>query len=295
MVELPTWLGDTVMASEAVGHICDYADEVILVGSPVATKALENYPKISKIIVDNKKNRPFSTFQIAKKIGKVDLAISFRSHIFSKLLTRLVGRKAFCYHKDFPGHQVQMYHGFVEEIFGHSLPLRRPKLYFEPIKYERPTLGVNPGATYGSAKRWYPEYFADVIIAMKDRYDVIIFGGPGERDIAEEIERLVPFTVQNLAGRTSVEELIRHIGGLNLFITNDSGPMHIAAAYDTPQIALFGPTDRSKTSPYSDKAKIVSLDLECAPCMKRVCPLKHHRCMKDLTPQMVIEAIEETV
>ncbi len=296
MVELPTWLGDTVMATEALEHICQKAEEVVLVGSPVATQAVQNFPKVSEVFVDTKKYRPLSTLALAKKIGRADLAISFRSHIFSKLLVRLVGKRGFWYDKRlFSGHQVQMYHQFVESVFGQTLPFGQIKLYYPPTTYTKPTIGINPGATYGDAKRWYPEYFAQVIEELGPSYDYIIFGGPGEEAIAKAIEEKVSFGVNNLSGKTTIPQLISHIAGLHAFLTNDSGPMHVAAAYDVPTIALFGPTDATKTSPFSQKAQIVRIDIECAPCMKRTCPLKHHNCMKELTPQLVVQKLKEII
>ena len=296
VIELPTWLGDTVMATEALTHICKAADEVVLVGSAVATQAVQNFPKVSEVFVDTKKYRPLSTLALAKKIGRADLALSFRSHIFSKLLVRLVGKRGFWYDKRrFGGHQVQMYHQFVESVFGQTLPFGQVKLYYPPTTYAKPTIGINPGATYGDAKRWYPEYFAQVIEELGPKYEYIIFGGPGEEAIAKAIEERVSFPIKNLAGKTTIPQLISHIAGLHAFLTNDSGPMHVAAAYDVPTIALFGPTNATKTSPFSQKARIVRIDIECAPCMKRTCPLKHHKCMKELTPQLVVQKLKEII
>ncbi len=290
LVELPTWLGDTVMASEAFGHIANNATEIVLVGSKAAVDTLKNHPKVKKTVIIDRKNRYKKLFSIPKS----DMAISFRSHLFSKILTRLSSPSFFTYKKPKKQiHQVKKYHDFIEKVFEKTFPLGKPTLHYGKKSYERPTVGINPGATYGSAKRWYPAYFAQVINSLGPGYDYVIFGGPSERDIAKEIEDLAKFPVKNLAGKTTIEELISSIAGLNLFITNDSGPMHIAAAYDVPTVALFGPTNHKETSPYSKNAKILRLNLECAPCMKRVCPLKHHRCMVDLKPEYVIEAIKE--
>lgn len=175
------------------------------------------------------------------------------------------------------------------------------KLYFEPKIFARKTLGLNPGASYGSAKRWYPLYFAKVAQEFANDFDIVIFGGSNESEICDEIARQlskngVKFT--NLCGKTTIKELCEMIAGISksggIFITNDSGPMHIAAAFKTPTIALFGPTRWRETSPYANEnARILHLNLPCMPCMKRVCPLGTHACMKNLLPQMAIDAIKE--
>lgn len=175
------------------------------------------------------------------------------------------------------------------------------KLYFEPKIFARKTLGLNPGASYGSAKRWYPLYFAKVAQEFANDFDIVIFGGSNESEICDEIAHQlskngVKFT--NLCGKTTIKELCEMIAGIaksgGIFITNDSGPMHIAAAFKTPTIALFGPTRWRETSPYANEnARILHLNLPCMPCMKRVCPLGTHACMKNLLPQMAIDAIKE--
>lgn len=175
------------------------------------------------------------------------------------------------------------------------------KLYFEPKIFARKTLGLNPGASYGSAKRWYPLYFANVAQEFANDFDIVIFGGSNESEICDEIARQlskngVKFT--NLCGKTTIKELCEMIAGIaksgGIFITNDSGPMHIAAAFKTPTIGLFGPTRWRETSPYANEnARILHLNLPCMPCMKRVCPLGTHACMKNLLPQMAIDAIKE--
>ncbi|HIP55224.1 MAG TPA: glycosyltransferase family 9 protein, partial [Sulfurimonas autotrophica] len=128
-------------------------------------------------------------------------------------------------------------------------------------------------------------------------YDIIIFGGPNEVAMAKEIEEnlqaLHVNNYTNLAGKTNVEELCANIGGCSLFVTNDSGPMHVAAAYRVPTVAIFGPTKYKETSQWKNKKSIiVRHELDCSPCMKRECPLKHHDCMKSITASEVIEAVK---
>ena len=125
---------------------------------------------------------------------------------------------------------------------------------------------------------------------------VVIFGGSDEIDIANDIEKLLikkgVDNYQNLAGRTTVSELIENISQLDLFITGDSGPMHVAAGFQVPTIAIFGPTKDKETGQWmNERSAIVKTDLNCQPCMKRTCPLKHHNCMKLIKSEDVIQAI----
>ena len=120
-----------------------------------------------------------------------------------------------------------------------------------------------------------------------------------ETDIAKDIENeLIKNNVlnyKNLAGLTTIPELIEKIAGLSLFITNDSGPMHIAAAYKVKTVSIFGPTKQIETNQWRNEKNglIVSKNLSCMPCMKRVCPLKHHDCMKQIKASDVLEAIKK--
>ncbi len=288
LIEPPTWLGDAVMASGAIKEIIKYfkADEVIILGSFVAIELFK--PLANKTILIDKKHRIKQFFSLEKS----DIFVSFRSSFYSKILA-LKAKKSYIFSKNYEGHQVEKYSKFVNSFMNQN-KIYKPSLDYKPFKYQKPTIGINPGATYGSAKRWYPKEFAKVANVMGENYNIIIFGGPGEEEIANDIEKdLTIQNYQNLCGKLSIKELCQKIGGLEMLVTNDSGPMHIAAAYDVKIVALFGPTKYTETSPYSNNYKIVTKDLECAPCMKRECPLKHHNCMKEITADEVIKAIKE--
>ena len=130
-----------------------------------------------------------------------------------------------------------------------------------------------------------------------NQYDIFIIGGPNEKLIAMDIEVLLVqkgvTNYQNLAGRTSVAELIQLISSFDLFITGDSGPMHLAACYKVPTVSIFGPTNDNETSPWNNKKSIVlKKNLDCQPCMKRICPLKHHKCMKLIKAKDVLTEVE---
>jgi heptosyltransferase-2 len=154
-------------------------------------------------------------------------------------------------------------------------------------------LGINPGATYGAAKRWYPDRFAAVAEVLSARWSgkTVLTGGPGEAAIAGEIEAAMRGDCLNLVGHTSVRELMALIKRCNFFVTNDSGPMHLAAAFGVPLVAIFGPTDHTTTSPFSTRAVVLRQDTECAPCLKRECPTDH-RCMAGVSVEDVVAAAE---
>ncbi|MCT7583545.1 glycosyltransferase family 9 protein [Aliarcobacter butzleri] len=303
-IEIPSWLGDTIMATPAIENLIKtYPDaQITLLGSFVSTQAFQGYPNIKKVIVDDTKksgNRYKNLISLAKSIGRVDLAISFRRSISSKFMMFFIKAKKKFNYRRLTKKEIHLcirYNDFVNKVLNLKNEVGDLKLYFKPFNYDKPTLGINPGATYGSAKRWYPEEFAKIAIEMSKKYDIVIFGGPSETNIAKDIENeLVSKGItnyQNLAGKTTIPELIEKIAGLDLFITNDSGPMHIAAAYKVKTIAIFGPTKFTETNQWNNpNGEIVTKNLDCAPCMKRVCPLKHHNCMKNITAADVLKVI----
>ncbi len=159
------------------------------------------------------------------------------------------------------------------------------------IKPDDFLIGINPGAAYGSAKRWYPERFAEVGRRLWQTWNArcIIFGGPNELEMAAAIEQRLDGNGINLAGKTTMRELMALIERCDYFITNDSGPMHIAAALGTPLTAIFGSTDHTTTSPYTSNAVIVRKEIPCAPCKLRQCP-KDHQCMLAVTVDDVVTA-----
>ncbi|WP_419673085.1 glycosyltransferase family 9 protein [Aliarcobacter butzleri] len=303
-IEIPSWLGDAIMATPAIENLIKtYPDaQITLLGSFVSTQAFQGYPNIKRVIVDDTKksgNRYKNLIYLAKSIGRVDLAISFRRSISSKFMMFFIKAKKKFNYRRLTKKEIHLcirYNDFVNKVLNLKNEVGDLKLYFKPFNYGKPTLGINPGATYGSAKRWYPEEFAKIAIEMSKKYDIVIFGGPAETNIAKDIENeLVSKGItnyQNLAGKTTIPELIERIAGLDLFITNDSGPMHIAAAYKVKTIAIFGPTKFTETNQWNNpNGEIVTKNLDCAPCMKRVCPLKHHNCMKNITAADVLNVI----
>ena len=145
---------------------------------------------------------------------------------------------------------------------------------------EGPWIGVNPGAFYGTAKRWAPERFAATaaLVARRTGARVAIVGAASERPLGEAIAAQLGAPARVLCGETTLAGLVGVLSRLRLLLTNDSGPMHLAAALGTPLVAVFGSTDWSETAPFSERARVVREATECAPCRLRECPIDH-RCM----------------
>jgi heptosyltransferase-2 len=159
------------------------------------------------------------------------------------------------------------------------------------LEHDDGWVAFNPGASYGSAKRWFPDRFAAVADALVDACSarIVITGGPGELELGNDIEAAANSACLNLVGKTSVRQMMAVLSRCRLMITNDSGPMHVAAALGVPVVALFGPTDHTTTSPMAPAHRIVRKAADCAPCLKRACP-SDHRCMTALTVEDVLEA-----
>jgi heptosyltransferase-2 len=152
-------------------------------------------------------------------------------------------------------------------------------------------VGVSPGAAFGSAKRWLPVRFAAAAVSVANALNatVALHGSPAERElcagIAAAIERQ-GLTVLNFAGATTLEEFIELAAASTVFLTNDSGAMHVASALNVPTVAVFGATNDLTTGPGGRWSRVVREAVECAPCQLRECPIDH-RCMTRVTDEAV--------
>ena len=328
LIRSVNWIGDAVMTTPAISIIREHfphAKITILANEPVS-QLFSNHPGIDKVITFKRQGKHHGVagrLRLAAELRKqaFDLAIILPNSFDSALVPWLAGIPArigkcsdgrtlllngrYTAAKGAPPcHEVEYYLNLMR-YFGITGSCTQPHLFITPEEADRASgllaengiqpadfvLGINPGASYGSAKRWYPDRFAEVARRLADEWSakVVIFGGPGETAIAGDIESRLEGAAMNLAGKTSVRELMSLIRRCNFFITNDSGPMHIAAAFDVPLVAIFGSTDHTGTSPYNKKAVVVRSDVECAPCKLRECPTDH-RCMTAVTEETVIAA-----
>ncbi len=157
-------------------------------------------------------------------------------------------------------------------------------------------LGLCPGAEFGPAKRWPEKHYAKVAEARIDAGEqVLIFGSSNDESVANSIVQALPEEKRgacvNLAGKTSLNEAIHAMSLCDRFVTNDSGLMHIAAALGKPLVALYGSTSAGFTPPLGDDVEALSIPVDCGPCFERECPLGHMKCLVELKPERVLEAL----
>jgi heptosyltransferase-2 len=160
-----------------------------------------------------------------------------------------------------------------------------------------PVIGVSPGAAYGNAKRWLAERFAEsaVQLARASECTVLVFGSAAERELAESVAapiRKSLVAVHNLAGETTLRQFTDLAACCNLFLTNDSGAMHMASALSVPTVAVFGATDDTTTGPAGPFMRVVREPAECSPCLLRECPIDH-RCMTRVASTRVVSDAQD--
>jgi heptosyltransferase-2 len=157
-----------------------------------------------------------------------------------------------------------------------------------------PVIGVSPGAAFGTAKRWLPERFAESACTLATRMNamVALHGSASERELCESVKTLIEargIRCVNYAGQTTLEEFIERAAASALFLSNDSGAMHIASALGVPTVAVFGATNPVTTGPAGRLTQIVRHPVECSPCLLRECPIDH-RCMTSIPHERVSQS-----
>ncbi|MCI5196319.1 MAG: lipopolysaccharide heptosyltransferase II [Candidatus Electrothrix sp. AW5] len=155
-----------------------------------------------------------------------------------------------------------------------------------------PIIGLNPGAAYGPAKCWPAAKYAELARRLSDTTNglIVLFGTQADQKAADEIRAVAGKRIMDLTGKTTLALALACIARCHVFVTNDSGLMHVAAALNTPLVAIFGSTDHIATGPYSEQATVVRQPVDCSPCMKTHCPKEHFQCMEGITVQEVEQA-----
>jgi heptosyltransferase-2 len=328
LIRAVNWVGDAVMTTPAIGAVRDRFPraEITLLANPLVSQLFTPHRSVDRVITFDRNGVHkglAGRIRLAAHVRKqaFDAAVILPNSFESALIPWLAGipirlgkssdGRGFMLTGRFrpdplksAAHEVEYYLDLVRS-FGITGQAHAPFLTVTPeegraaalrlaehgITADDFVVGINPGAAYGSAKRWYPERFAEVAGSLAAAWNarVVIFGGPGETDISDGIERHLAGACCNLAGKTNLRELMALIQRCNFLVTNDSGPMHVAAALGVPLVAIFGSTDHATTSPYTDRAAIVRRDVDCAPCKLRECPTDH-RCMTAVSADDVVQA-----
>jgi heptosyltransferase-2 len=163
------------------------------------------------------------------------------------------------------------------------------------LDVKRPVLALCPGAEFGQAKKWPVEHFQVVARQhIDDGGQVWLFGSMADRVSCEVVAK--PFgasCVKNLAGKTSLNQAVALLSQADQVVANDSGLMHVAAALGRPLVAIYGSTSEKATPPMSENSIVLSVDIDCRPCHKRVCPYGHYHCLEELKPASVISALAQ--
>jgi len=232
-------------------------------------------------------------------LGRIPERVGYRGQLRTLLLTNAVDPLPES------AHQAQQY---TYLLTGEKETLPTPTIRISPEERERARqtleeveclgqirIGMAVGAAFGPAKRWPVEHFAGLaresVRHMNAR--VLLFGSKDDIDLAEAIRQEAGEGVINLAGKTTLRQLLALIQQCRVIVSNDSGTMHAATAVKTPVIAIFGSTDPLKSGPIGNHNRVIYDKLDCSPCFDRTCRYGHYDCLKRIAPQAVLPIIEE--
>lgn len=332
LIRSTNWIGDAVMTTPAIRAIRKRFpnSHVSLLAKPWVMPVFENSEHIDRLLIYDDKGRHkgiFGKFRLARDLkkyhfdaaillqnafeaalitflAKIPLRVGYNTDVRQLLLTHAVS----CTDEIKKQHQTDYYLNIIRGIgmkednralyleLNQRDRLRAEKTLLEQhLSLDDKIVGINPGATYGPAKQWPLDryaHLADKIQAFTGGR-IIIFGGPNDRKLGKKISQKMQHRPIDLSGKTSLGEAMALIERCDLFITNDSGLMHVAAALDVPLIAVFGSTNSITTGPLSQNSRIVQVPLECSPCLRPECPKGHLNCMDQISVEMVFSGVKD--
>ncbi len=328
LIVAPGWIGDMVMAHSLIQLLKqqDINCQIDVLAMPGMMPVAQAMPEVNEVIKSPFKHGQFD-FGKRLRLGKqlrteqyeqaFILRNNFKSAIVPKRAgipqrTSWLGEKRWGLINDIRYLEGKRSLTTVEKYALLATPagtpltthIPRPKLTVDPansqktlekfdLNLDRPILALCPGAEFGIAKRWPPEYYAAVANTMElQAWQVWIFGGPNDKATGEQLEQHLDQPCVNLIGRTRLNEAIELLAFSKAVVSNDSGLMHLSLALDKPVVIPYGATDCGFRRDMQPCAYPLSLELDCSPCFKRNCPLKHHKCMLDLKPDLVLEVLD---
>lgn len=330
-VEGARWLGDALLSIPALGRmrrLFPQAKITIFTG-PELAKIYRLLPEVDEIIEESGGSSGLKRCRkIARRLRdeRFDLAVLFRNSFWSALTARLAGiPERIGYRANFRSplltkslkrkpsfnseHQYLSFINIVSSLgpasgggLSHQIKLGRENedwaakwLMARGVSGGDLVIGTHPGAWYGPAKRWTPEGFASLIRKMD--YDlgarVILFGGSGEAVLTSRVKALAGIDLIEAAGQLDVVQLASIMSMCDLVVCNDSGPMHLASAVNTPVVAIFGSTDPALSGPLGTGV-IIRAKADCSPCFRRTCPTGL-KCMNLISPDMVLAGVRQLI
>jgi heptosyltransferase-2 len=328
LVRAPNWIGDAVMAIPALSALRAQFPKarITLLAKPPVAALFAHHPDVDRVIVYERPGIHAGVgglWRLIQSLRKAhfDLALLLQNAFEAALIASAAGiptrmgyatdGRRFLLTDPLPKqdlHRRLQYLALLDRLGGvqkDGLPYlvvsdaerqeARRLLESEGVTTGDRLVGIHPGAAYGPAKRWSPARFAALADALAEALQVkpVLFGSAGEIPIVEEIRRAMKSSAVSLAGKSTVRQMMAAFTHCQLLVTNDSGPMHVAAALGVPVVALFGPTNPMATSPAgSGTTRIVYRKVDCAPCTHRVCPIDH-RCMEGISVEAVLEAVAQ--
>ncbi len=308
VVRSPNWLGDAVMCLEAARAFKTSRPDVRLsVLTPAKLAGLwHRIPEIDEVIEFAKSDSVFSVAGMLR--GRFDAAVLFTNSFRSALEARLAGiprRVGFAGHNRSrllnqvvpppkkrlrqPEHHADRYWRIAERCGAIAPPPLPPQ--WNPPK-NGILIGICPGAEYGTAKRWPAKQFREVIEQVNSRLACrwVVLGTSADTELAGSLGSGFP-NVDDLTGKTTLDELINTLCGLSALLTNDTGTMHLADYLGVPLVSIFGSTEPALTGPRGLRSRVIRHHVECSPCFLRVCPIDF-RCMHQIPASKVTEALE---
>ena len=331
LIRSANWVGDAVMSLPALGSVRQSYPRagIFILAKPWVADLFKGRPDIDRVVLYQSPgiHEGFrGKWRLARelRLDKFDLAVHLPNSFESALLSFLAGipRRA-GYNTDGRGvllthrvplngevkrrHQVE-YYLYLLRSLGFQTTGGIPALDVSPRLLEEaeqileslgvgkndPLIGLSPGTKYGSAKEWFPERYGELVdrISREMRARILILGSPGDRLVALQISQKAGPAAIDLTGKTTLAQAIGLISRCRLFITNDSGLMHVASALGIPLVAIFGSTDPLRTGPLSKNSRVLYKSIPCAPCLKTECR-EDRKCMGLITVDEVYEEVKK--
>lgn len=324
------WIGDVVMTFPAIAAVRETLPkaQIAVLVKPWVADLVRMHPAVDEVMIYERPGRHDGLgglMRLARelRVGNFDAAILLQNAIEAAILVRLAGipvragystdaRGLLLTHPVRRGPQIKTVHqslyylemlrtlGFTSSGNKIRLALTEPQrhsaerhLHRLGIAGRRPVVGMAPGAAYGPAKRWFPKRFAAVADRLTERYacPVVLFGSDGDRMSTQAVQSAAKNVLIDIAGRTNLSNAIALIACCDLFVTNDSGLMHVAGALGVPTVAIFGSTNPQTTFPMGERTVIIRRPVDCSPCLKQECPTDF-KCMDLVT---VDEVYDESI